>query len=311
MSRYSNRLYLFFCILTGIATGCSENNTKQHISLTDKISLDKQNLNPEKKQNTYSFGFDLRNSPQEDARQYLPFLKYLSDHTDAEFTLKFTPKNESTASLLSQGKFDFASVGATSFIKANQKKTITPLVRGLNKKNKATYQSMIVVSPNSEIKALNDLRNKRFAFGNIDSTQGHLIPRIILSTAGIELKDFAKFSYTGSHLNCAEAVIKNDFDACGMQDTLARTLEDEGKIKIIYVSDPYPSSGIATSSNVPPKIVSQVKQALLNFDPLKKHSADLHNWHLTEMPNGFTDAKPEDYTQLASWMHKLGFLAKD
>ena len=36
----------------------------------------------------YYFGFDLRGSPQEDAAQYLPFLKYLSDKADSYTSLR-------------------------------------------------------------------------------------------------------------------------------------------------------------------------------------------------------------------------------
>ena len=48
----------------------------------------------------------------------------------------------------------------------------------------------------------------------MSSTQGHIIPRIILSEYGILLKDLAGYEYTGSHAKCATAVAASTGSAC-------------------------------------------------------------------------------------------------
>lgn len=294
-----------------LVTGCSDHHDNTNVKLSFDKRINDNSLASISKNNgndAYYFGFDIRNSPKEDAKQYLPFLDYLSDTTGLKFKLKFTPKNKSTSDLLGSGEVHFASIGATSFIKAKHKYSVIPIARGLNSSNKAEYQSVIVVSQDSNIKSLKELKNKAFAFGNIDSTQGHLIPRIILSNQNIKLEDFSKYKYLGSHLNCAQSVIKKSFDACGMQDTLAKKLEKEGKVRILYTSDYFPSSGVAASSTVPDNTIQSIKRALLNFEPDGIHGNNLYHWNLTEMPKGFTNAKVEDYKDLEYWMNQLGFL---
>lgn len=256
----------------------------------------------------FYFGFDLRSSPQEDAAQYLPFLKYLTKATGYEFKLKFTPKNSNSADQLGNNITQFAAVGATSYLYASSVYNVKSLVRGLNKENLAEYQSVFVVKPGSNIKNIHHIQGKRLAFGSQDSTQGHLIPRIMLSENNITLKDLKKYSYTGSHQSCAEAVIANKFDVCGMQDQLAKKLAAQGLIKIIHTSRYYPSSGIAANKTVPEETISKVTQALLNFKPKDKHKSGLHHWDRTEMPNGFVKAEESDYNNLKKWSLKLGFL---
>ena len=127
---------------------------------------------------------------------------------------------------------------------------MSPLVRGLNSVNQDRYQSVIVVRPDSPIRQIEDLRDKRFAFGDVTSSQGHIIPRIVLAEHGLGLKDLAAYEYMGSHWNCAKAVISGHSDACGMQDTLGIHLEESNQVRIIHRSEFYPSSGIAANKDV-------------------------------------------------------------
>lgn len=257
---------------------------------------------------SYAFGFDLRGLPSEDARQYLPFLKYLEQATGYEFQLKFTPKGQSTGDVLGRGEVQFAAIGATSFIAAHEKYGTVALVRGLNPHGKAEYQSMIVVARDSPISKLEQLRGKHLAFGSRDSTQGHLIPRILLGKVGIVLPDLASYDYTGSHSNCATAVISGKADACGMQDTMAKDLAKQGLLRILTESPYYPSSGIAANAAVPTEVTEKVKAALLAFEPEGAHKAGLYNWHKTEMSKGFTAASRADYADLRHWMIEFGML---
>lgn len=294
---------LFLCV------GCTPDEGQKKIRLADCLS-DKEIKEHAQKQDagTLWFGFDLRSSPQEDARQYLPFLKYLSEATGYRFELYFIPRGESIVDTLGRGKVQFAAVGAGTYIQAHAKYGVMPLAHGLNAEGKAEYRSVIIVRPGSPIRTINDLRNKRLAFGDVTSTQGHLIPRISLAKQGLTLNDLKSYEYTGSHRNCANAVISGRVDACGMQDTMGMELAKEGLVRIIYTSKYYPSSGIAANRNVPTLVVSKVREALLNFDPTGRHAAGLYHWDKTEMPKGFTAASDRDYVDLREWAKKLGYL---
>lgn len=296
-------ILLIVCI--GV-TGCDEQPVKT--SIKDKRLTDaelKVHSSEQVEEGILLFGFDIRSSLQEDARQYLPFLAYLEQATGYKFKLRFTAKDGKIVDDLGTGVIHFAAVGATSYIKAAEKYNVKPLVGGLNKEGKAEYRSYLVVRPDSKIKDLTDLYHQRFAFGSRTSTQGYLLPRIILYKNKIRMDDLKGHFFTGSHQRCAETVIAGKADVCGMQDTMAEDLARRGLVRILYRSEAYPSSGIAVNGDVPVEIQQKVKQALLDFDPIGKHAARLYHWDKTEMPKGFVSVTDLNYQKLRVWLQKL------
>lgn len=293
-----------------LLSSCDSANQTAEYDLDDRIEIthtEKKHTH-RKADNAFIFGFDLRASPQEDARQYLPFLKYLETETGYKFILHFTPENRSIIDELGKNHVQFAAIGADTFLKANEKYGVIPVARGVNLQGKAEYQSAFVVSPGSKIKILEDIKGKRLAFGSRSSTQGHLIPRIVLTKNNIDLKIFSRVSYTGSHRNCADSVISNKSDVCTMQDTMAKRMVKQGLLRIIHTSNYYPSSGIAANRDVPVEVINKVRQALLNFRPAGKDKEGLYHWNRTEMPLGFSIAKIDDYNELRRWSIQLGFM---
>lgn len=296
-----------FCLL--IQTGCDRDAEERVIDTGVRLDeTELAQLKPRKDEQVIRFGFDLRSSPQEDARQYLPFLDYLAQKTGYRFALRFTPADRDIIDELGRGDVQLAALGATSYLNARIKYGAVILARGLNKQGRAEYQSVIVVRPDTRIKRLDDLRGKRIAFGSINSTQGHLIPRIIFAENGIALEQFTSYIYTGSHRNCVKAVIAGLADACGMQDTMARDMEAQGDIRILHVSRYFPSSGIAVNRDVKAEVQEKIRHALLEFDPVKYNRNGLYNWDKTEMPLGFTVAQDADYEDLRNWLLRLDLL---
>jgi ABC-type phosphate/phosphonate transport system substrate-binding protein len=82
--------------------------------------------------------------------------------------------------------------------------------------------------------------------------------------------DLTAYIYTGSHQHCAEVVLSGEYDVCGMQDTLAETMEKQGLLRILYRSPYFPGSGIVANDQVSTEVIKVVKQALLDFQPLGK-----------------------------------------
>lgn len=307
-----------FLLLCFSLTACDSSDTIS-IQTVDEVDLlsdiELQQLQQSKAYNTapqtYSFGFNLRASPQEDTAQYLPFLDYLEKATGYHFKLHFTPKGSTAADELGENKTQFAAIGATSFLYAESRYGVTLLARGINPEGKAKYQSIFVVKPSSTINSIKDIKNHKLAFGSADSTQGHLIPRIMLAEHGIALDSLQAYGYTGSHQNCAESVVSGKYDICGMQDQLAKKLAADGIIKIIHYSREYPSSGIVANQFVPKEVMQRVKQALLDFKPQGGNSQNLYHWNRTEMAKGFISANDTDYDDLRRWSIQLGFLPQN
>jgi ABC-type phosphate/phosphonate transport system substrate-binding protein len=121
-------LYPVFCkclfiTIALVLTSCDSGNNVVGHDLDDVVDTSKlpQQHIPQQEKNIFYFGFDLRASPQEDARQYLSFLHYLEKKTGYKFKLRFNGKGHSIIDELGQNKIQFASIGAESFIRAHYK----------------------------------------------------------------------------------------------------------------------------------------------------------------------------------------------
>lgn len=297
------------CILFLIFSGCVREETPKKVSLAKK-AVEKVEEIAYPSQDTLWFGFDLRLGPKEDYKIYIPLLKYLENATGRRFRIKFSEKYENTVDDLGRGATHFAAVGTLSYVIGEAKYGIKYLASGVNKEGDTTYYSIIFTAPKSRIKNLRDLRGKCFAFGAKMSTQGHLAPRKMLEDEGVTINDLGKYVYTGSHLDTVKAVLNGECDAGGIQDVLAKKLESEGKIKILKISEPYPSSLIAYNNALDSRTVEAVRAALLAFEPVGKHKDMLVDWDKTEMPLGFTKVNELELEKVKALAKRYGLLGE-
>lgn len=299
---------IFF--LFSIVTGCVQKETPKKVSLLKREGPFAKTENAVNE--TLQFGFDLRLDPKDDVRVYTPFLKYLEKTTGKRLGIKFTEKYDDTLENLGRGVTHFAAIGSLSYVIGREKYgyAIKYLVSGVNKDGTAKHRSVIFIKPESNIQDIRNLRGKSFAFGPKMSTQGHLIPRKMLEDAGISLDDLSNYTYTGSHINTVRSVLNGEYDAGSIQDTLAKRLAEEGNIRILKISEPYPNSIIAYNSTVDSETVETIKSALLAFEPTGKHTDMLIDWDKTEMPLGFTTVNEYEFYSIAVLARKYGLITQ-
>lgn len=259
------------------------------------------------------FGFDRRLELKEDIKMYSSLIDYLREETGYEFELHVTPSDSRIVDELGNGKVDIAAVGTLGYLQANELYDADILARGLNDSGDDTYRAAIITLPDSPIDHLTDLIGKSFAFGDNASTQGNLIPSLMLSGEGISLGDLGNYQHFSSHSEVADAVLRGDFDAGSIQDTLASYLESKGLIKVLAISDKYPRSGIVVSSSMAEETekMQAIRDALLDFDPKGKNSKGIYRWDMTEMPGGFTSADSADYEDVRRMAAAFGLLGHD
>ncbi len=302
------RLWLLLSILALLSPlgACArEPTTSVHLSenlLTEVV------WPPVREDGVWAFGFDRRLEPKEDVRMNASLLNWLEARTGLTYRLYVTPRDGNVVDDLCSGRVHFAIVGTVSYLQAYHRCGARILVRGLNAEGEDTYRAAIVVPPASELRTIADLRGRTFAFGAPNSTQGHLIPRLMLQQAGLTLADLRAYTYTGSHAATANAVTSGRFDAGGLQDTLASDLAARGLVRILALSEPYPSSGIVAGPAAPAKTVAIVQQALLALDPTGTDAAALYHWERSEMPRGFVLARDADYEDLRRIARDVGLL---
>jgi phosphonate transport system substrate-binding protein len=146
-----------------------------------------------------------------------------------------------TVAALADGSYDFACLGAFVYIRAHAEYGVIPLVQ---RKTDLHYQSVFITRTGSSIYSLGDLKGRRFAFGDIDSTSGHLQPYVELKRAGINPETDLKYRYTGSHPATAALVASGAVDAGAIDKTVFDFLIRNGQldrksVRVFYTSEPY------------------------------------------------------------------------
>ncbi|MET1127768.1 MAG: phosphate/phosphite/phosphonate ABC transporter substrate-binding protein [Thermoproteota archaeon] len=241
------------------------------------------------------FGFDLRLDVKSELKIYTPLIRYLSQATGREFRIKIYTDYAKLQRALGEGEIQLAAVGPVTYVMVMIKYgNVVPVAVGKGPGGSPYYRAAIVVRPDSQIDSLEDLRGRTLAFGSYYSTQGHLIPRVMLAEAGVSLSELGGYAYLGYHQAVAEAVISGSFDAGALQDQLAERLAAEGLLRIIALSRPYPRSLIVASQQLPPELIDSIREALVKLNPRGEH-ANLLPWNLTEFPEGFAPVPPGFY----------------
>lgn len=300
------RCLLGVLFLFGGGGGCTESRDFRPLDLEDRAPEPELNAAlVARTKEVFLFGFAERSRPEEEARHYLPLLRYLELSTGYRFALHFTPRQSDIVDELGRGEVQFAAVGAVRALEARQRHGAVLLVRNLNDEGKAECRALIVVRPESPLLGLEDLRGRRIAFGHPDSMPGHHIPAIMLEEHGIARADLGGQVFTGSHQRCADALIVGLVDACAIQDLMGRALAREGRARILATSRAFPSGGVVANRDVPPETLAKVRRALLDFQPQGRDAAGLHNWEQTEMALGFSAAQDADYDPLRQRLQRL------
>lgn len=257
----------------------------------------------------WKIGFDRRLEPKDDLRQIASLAVWLTRQTGLPISVHVTTTDSRTViDDLCDGHVDFAAVGTVSYLQAHDLCGVRILARGRNSEGNDTYRAAIVVPADSPLQSVTELYQHTFVFGAPNSTQGYLIPRLMLQQAGITLDDLRAYNFSGSHTATANAVVSGRYEAGALQDTLARELAQRGLIRVLAYSESYPSSGIVAGPGVPEKTITIIQQALLTLEPAGRDVSALYQWERSEMPLGFALASDEDYDTLRHVAQDIGLL---
>jgi phosphonate transport system substrate-binding protein len=170
-----------------------------------------------------------------------PLRDYLAKATGTKVDLIIPTNYNATVEALGNGSLDFAYLGALTYVKAHDRYGVLPLVQRSADKN---FHSLFITQAGAAIQKLADCKGKRFAFGDINSTSGHLIPFDELKKAGIDADQDMQIRYTGSHAATVKAVEGGAADAGALDETVYHSMISEGKVdgskvRIFLTSPPF------------------------------------------------------------------------
>ena len=171
----------------------------------------------------------------------LPLQNYLTEQMGREVRLVTPDSYANTVDGLSAGTIDFACLGALTYVRAHARIGVVPLVQRVTD---LQFHSVFITGMRTPINSLKDLKGRKFAFGDINSTSGHLMPFLELKRAGINPDADLQFRYSGEHPATVKLVELGVVEAGALDETFFNAMIKDGradrtKVRVFYTSKPF------------------------------------------------------------------------
>jgi phosphonate transport system substrate-binding protein len=223
-------------------------------------------------------------NPTELLRIYAPFAAYLQ--REVGLPVQFTPVVDYAATVegMVANKLDLVWFGGLTHVQARIRTNNTAYAIAMREED-LQFKSVFITNPQANIKALQELKGKTFAFGSAGSTSGHTMPRYFLLKAGIiPEQDFSKFSFSGAHDATALLVQSGRVDAGALNVSVWEKLVDTKKVDttqvfVFWTTPPYVDYNWTVRGNLDQGLVEKIKQAFLKLDRSNPEHAKLLDLH--------------------------------
>lgn len=200
-------------------------------------------------------------------KRFTPLAEYLSQRIDRRVNVRVGPSYEAHIDAVGRDTVDIAFMGPAPYVALTARYGLKPLLARLEIDGVPTFRGSIIVRRDSPLTELSDLKGKRFAFGEPDSTMGTLVPRYMLLQARVPLTALGSHNNISGHKNVALAVLAGAADAGAVKDEVFRDLEPQGLRQL--ASTPEISEHLfVTRADLPPPLIAQIRTVLLT---LKDH----------------------------------------
>ena len=197
-------------------------------------------------------------------RRFEPLAQYLGQRLGRPVQVRVGSNYEEHISFVGQDAVDIAYLGPAPYVAVVERFGPKPILARVQTKGKPYSNGVIFVRQDSDIRQLSDLKGKRFAFGDPESTMGSIMPRYVLREHGIAMRDFARVSHVLSHDNVVLGVLAGDFDAGVVRADVYDEMADRGLRRLLDLP-PVSEHLFVARSNMPSQDVERLRLALLQL----------------------------------------------
>lgn len=231
-----------------------------------------------------------------------PLAAYLTRRVGLPFEVRVGRDYAEHIEAAGTGAVDVAFMGPASYVALTRRFGARPLLGKLEVGGEPWLHGAIVVRKDSPLRSLPDLRGKRFAFGDPNSTMSHLVPRAVLGRAGVGVASLSGHEFVRSHDNVALGVLAGHFDAGAVKDETARRYESRGLRRLADLP-PIAEHVFVARPDLPPQVVDGLRAALLELRATRAGLAILQR--IRPEATGVIAADDRDYAQLRTLLSTL------
>jgi len=227
----------------------------------------KQLVNP----STLIFAYTPVEDPAVYARVWDGFVKHMEKATGKKVVFFPVQSNAAQVEAMRSGRLHIAGFNTGANPIAVNCAGFVPFAIMGTKDGNFGYEMEIIVPADSPIKTPADLKSKKLAFTAPTSNSGFKAPSVLLES---EFKLVAKRDYepvfSGKHDNSVLGVANKDYEAAAIANEVMfrmfeRKVVDKAKIRTIYKSETFPTTGYGVAHNLDPALAGKIKDAFFSF----------------------------------------------
>ncbi|MCL4457508.1 MAG: phosphate/phosphite/phosphonate ABC transporter substrate-binding protein [Nitrospirae bacterium] len=197
--------------------------------------------------------------------RFVPLKYYLEQVLKRPVVIKVAKDYETAIQEIGSGKVHLAFLDPATYceVKARYKNKVKLLVRPVGKEG-AKSRSVLVVKEGSGIEKVADVKGKRLALGNQQSSFSYLIPLAMLNDVGIGIKDFSGLDFLQQEDRVGLSVLIGYHDVGAMSEAVARKYSADG-LKIIKTSEAIPSFVFCASDMLTDAVKKDIVKSLTSL----------------------------------------------
>lgn len=225
----------------------------------------------------------------------------LRKYTGLTFEVTVPTSYAAVVSAMGAGKVDVGWLSPLPYVIAHDQYGVQVVLRTI-RDNSDKYWSFIIARTDTGINKLEDLKGKRFAYGDPVSTSGCLYARELIRSKGYDPdKFFSQVIYAGAHDKVVMAVYNKQVDGGAIyggvvsdaREKVADTIKDVmQKTKVIAKSAPIPNDTVSVRKGFPQKLTKKLVEGLMKVAKSDEGRVAIMTLYGID---GFVPAKDSDY----------------
>jgi phosphonate transport system substrate-binding protein len=234
--------------------------------------------------------------------RFTPLTTYLSERLDTEVILEISADYQEHIEKIGHDLVEIAFLGPAPYVEMVELHGEKPILARLETDGTPTFQGVIIVHRDAPFTGLNDLKGRRFAFGDPHSTMSHIVPRHMLLQEAIDLDDLADFAFISNHHNVVLGVLMGAFDAGAVKDDVFVEYREKG-LRVLAETPRISELLFVTSNTLPPEKVSALRRYLFELGESPRGLEILTS--IQHNITGLAPAVDDDYNEMRRILREL------
>lgn len=225
-----------------------------------------------------------------------PLAKLLSDQLGVPVKVFVSTNYNGLIEAMGSGKTDIGFLNPAGYVTAKEKGYADVLLKAL-RHGSDSYRAQFVVLKDSPIQSIDDIKGKKIAFVDPQSTSGYIYPSVVLKEHGIDPETDVQATMAGGHDKAILALLRGDVDVAVSFDD-ARTIVEKtdpdvmNKTRILAYTENIPNDTVSVRADMPEEWKTKIKDAFLAIaeDPEGKQVIQDIYSH-----DGYAEAQDSDF----------------